>query len=748
MKTKQSTHARARTERKKTGRRINVVTVYVSLIFLVVAVLLGTLFYMLRSSTLEREARETLVSLTASLADQFDSQIVDVMERQVPLRIAARDVATEYVQTLAQTEKPRYEEIHGLIQLLGEIKSAYSVPDEMEIYFPVSRTLVGTRGVRFLSDKKYTPNRLNAYWESLGVRDSMWMKRTEDAENTFISFLRIYPGIFQPENEPVLILSCRETGFLERLRALTHSLLAEDRILLMTYDNRIASAEEASLSGLSLTDLMEGDEVRLPEGHYLLASHGTAARELMLGLMRRKSDGTDISFLWWALPALAFLLIALILVLYVHSRHYTLPMNRLAEQMHLTDEDGPLYSPGRTFSRMETQIGEMQEMHEEKAQAIEKSRQSLRESYLKAMIRDEMQYMHPLPELGLAFPYTHLQCIMLSDSPDSREEQALSDMFSGFPCQVEVFQSDQREWLYLVNFDLTDGMSLTQLLCNAVEHMPDSELAFGVGLPVQTGAMLGVSYRCARRALSGRYFEKQQRVWEFRKDQVHATDDQAISEVLGKVVELPYLAMNRSRENEESPGEEKISEIIRSLRQMIPYMGTTRSIMLLTGACFAKAAYDMKVSPAEVYGGDLMQVYYHLEDIDSYAARMRLDCQRLSAYMRRERASGNQSLVTMVQEVMDNCPPSELSTQTIAETLGISTGHLSRVFHQETGEKLVDRIQKTRMEHAARLLRETDMSLEEICSEVGYSRVQYLTGKFREYSGMTLTEYRQAMRGK
>ena len=109
MKTKQSTHARARKERKKNGRRINVVTVYVSLIFLVVAVLLGTLFYMLRSSTLEREARETLVSLTASLADQFDSQIVDVMERQVPLRIAARDVATKYVQTLAQTEKPRYE---------------------------------------------------------------------------------------------------------------------------------------------------------------------------------------------------------------------------------------------------------------------------------------------------------------------------------------------------------------------------------------------------------------------------------------------------------------------------------------------------------------------------------------------------------------------------------------------------------------------------------------------------------------
>ena len=57
------------------------------------------------------------------------------------------------------------------------------------------------------------------------------------------------------------------------------------------------------------------------------------------------------------------------------------------------------------------------------------------------------------------------------------------------------------------------------------------------------------------------------------------------------------------------------------------------------------------------------------------------------------------------------------SRMDMADALSISTGHLSRMFHQETGRKLVDYLQEVRMEHAVRLLSEGKLSNEEICED-------------------------------
>jgi len=115
----------------------------------------------------------------------------------------------------------------------------------------------------------------------------------------------------------------------------------------------------------------------------------------------------------------------------------------------------------------------------------------------------------------------------------------------------------------------------------------------------------------------------------------------------------------------------------------------------------------------------------------------------LGAYLSQESSPGNRSVVQYAIHHIRNAPPSNLSIQSIADALSISTGHLSRMFHLETGRKLVDYLQEVRMEHAARLLAEGEMSNEEICEHIGYSRLQYFSSKFKEHYGLTLNEYRR-----
>lgn len=144
----------------------------------------------------------------------------------------------------------------------------------------------------------------------------------------------------------------------------------------------------------------------------------------------------------------------------------------------------------------------------------------------------------------------------------------------------------------------------------------------------------------------------------------------------------------------------------------------------------------MKRKPEEIYGEQLMNVYYHLSDIRAFENRLKQDCATLIRFMESEASRSNRSVVQYAVHHIRTSPPAELSTQSIADSMSISTGHLSRMFRQETGHKLVDYLQEVRMEHAARLLAEGTLSNEQICEQVGYSRLQYFSAKFKDRYGL------------
>ena len=84
----------------------------------------------------------------------------------------------------------------------------------------------------------------------------------------------------------------------------------------------------------------------------------------------------------------------------------------------------------------------------------------------------------------------------------------------------------------------------------------------------------------------------------------------------------------------------------------------------------------------------------------------------------------------------------------IAEAIGISSGHLSRSFRQDTGEKLVDYIQKFRVERAANLLKYSDATLSEISDYVCFNSQSHFGSVFKEYMKMTPRQYREKYKRK
>ena len=84
----------------------------------------------------------------------------------------------------------------------------------------------------------------------------------------------------------------------------------------------------------------------------------------------------------------------------------------------------------------------------------------------------------------------------------------------------------------------------------------------------------------------------------------------------------------------------------------------------------------------------------------------------------------------------------------IAEAIGISQGHLSRIFRQDTGEKIQDYILKFRVKRAANLLKYSDATLSEISDYVCFNSQSHFGSVFKEYMKMTPGQYREKYKRK
>lgn len=85
----------------------------------------------------------------------------------------------------------------------------------------------------------------------------------------------------------------------------------------------------------------------------------------------------------------------------------------------------------------------------------------------------------------------------------------------------------------------------------------------------------------------------------------------------------------------------------------------------------------------------------------------------------------------------------DLKISQVAEAVNIDRTYIYRLFRKYAGQSPSQYLQRYRLEQAAVLLRKSSLSVTEICYEVGYQNLPYFTKSFKEYRGMTPSEYRK-----
>lgn len=132
---------------------------------------------------------------------------------------------------------------------------------------------------------------------------------------------------------------------------------------------------------------------------------------------------------------------------------------------------------------------------------------------------------------------------------------------------------------------------------------------------------------------------------------------------------------------------------------------------------------------------------YILKPVDMAALEQAL--KKISA----RRVKTAQTMAAQVQDLLASAPNMMLSGSAVANFIGVSSDHLSRLIKRETGLTLRELMTKIRMEHAAELLcTAPSLKVYEVALRVGFEDYKYFHTVFTRYFGASPSQYKHKAR--
>ncbi|BDZ53133.1 helix-turn-helix domain-containing protein [Agromyces marinus] len=105
------------------------------------------------------------------------------------------------------------------------------------------------------------------------------------------------------------------------------------------------------------------------------------------------------------------------------------------------------------------------------------------------------------------------------------------------------------------------------------------------------------------------------------------------------------------------------------------------------------------------------------------------------------------AILRRVRDRIDREFAQPLDVEALARGAGMSSGHLSRRFREAFGESPYSYLMTRRIERAMALLRRGDLSVTDVCFDVGSSSLGTFSTRFTELVGVPPSVYRERFAG-
>lgn len=110
--------------------------------------------------------------------------------------------------------------------------------------------------------------------------------------------------------------------------------------------------------------------------------------------------------------------------------------------------------------------------------------------------------------------------------------------------------------------------------------------------------------------------------------------------------------------------------------------------------------------------------------------------------IREQREQQTQTVLSRAKSYIEDRYMEEVSLEDVAEYVHLNPHYFSKIFKQQVGTTFIDYVTGLRIEKAKVLMAIGNLSLKEVCFEVGYNDPNYFSRVFKKVTGVTPSDYR------
>ncbi|MEK3884716.1 AraC family transcriptional regulator [Paenibacillus sp. PL2-23] len=450
-----------------------------------------------------------------------------------------------------------------------------------------------------------------------------------------------------------------------------------------------------------------------------------------------------------------------VLLSYLASKKMYIPIREIKEELEIGRRKAnlPYDATGNELEKIRTWAKHLMSEHRDMSVQIDGMSPIMHEIFLGKILlgefRDELSIAYYAKEIGFR---AHKQCelaalcIELVYAPDITET-AKSYMMIDLKSRLErllkeaVWLCSLHKNLLVCIPQLRDGENTTrELLAKADEiavllrsQSDRYRAAIGVGYPVSTMAELHQSYTRGKRMLRLKSLDDSVMVYSGLTDSEERTafDSFLPAEQIGQLLawyranqydNILVLALERIDQAE------KLKAPAHSVKQL--------SADMLNAWIRAVASDNRHDFSLEQYAS----LYKRLEECFTWEELRQFFYDTASELFVESEPRSRSEQFQEVAEYIRSHYAEDLTIEQLAGGMKMSVGHFSRSFKEAIGDRYIDYLTRCRIDAAQKLLRETDMKIDDIATDVGYLGRNSFIKTFRKLVGITPGKFRDACR--
>lgn len=165
-----------------------------------------------------------------------------------------------------------------------------------------------------------------------------------------------------------------------------------------------------------------------------------------------------------------------------------------------------------------------------------------------------------------------------------------------------------------------------------------------------------------------------------------------------------------------------------------------QNILLVIMSGYKEFEYAQRAISCDVFEYLLKPTSYH--DLDKLFRKMKRYLDEKQPKAEPELETEYISLLDTAKHYIKQNYAGNLSLDMVAEHVGMNAAYFSRFFKKHMGMNFLEYLTKVRMDAAKELLSDPRLKVYEICTEVGYTSLQHFLKLFKQYTGVTPSEFR------